>query len=153
MADDATIIASDEESLLKALNILKEAGKKNYLELSKEKTKIMKIRGPSTTEKRGEFNIEKEVKYLGIQLGGRGKDIFGAENKIWIKKAERKANELIGQVKSSCDMVVVGKAIWKMMVIPTVLYGRVVIPTNEADITKLQIIENRVWRYLLGIGG
>ena len=50
-------------------------------------------------------------------------------------------------------MVVVGKAIWKMMVIPTVLYGRAVIPTNEEDIKKLQRIENRVWRYLLGIGG
>ena len=41
-------------------------------------------------------------------------------------------------------MVVVGKAIWKMMVIPTVLYGRALIPTNEDDITKLQRIENRV---------
>ena len=50
-------------------------------------------------------------------------------------------------------MVVVGKAIWKMMVIPTVLYGRAVIPRNENDINKLQRIENRVWRYLLGIGG
>ena len=59
LADDATIIASDEKSLLKALNILKEAGKKNDLELSKEKTNILKIRGPSTTEKIGEFNMEK----------------------------------------------------------------------------------------------
>ena len=78
LADDATIIASDEESLLKALNTLKEVRRKNYLELSKEKTKIMKIRGPSTAEKIGEFKVEKEVKCLGIQLKGRGKDIFGA---------------------------------------------------------------------------
>ena len=93
------------------------------------------------------------MKYLGIQLGGRGKDIFGAENKNWLEKAEKKANELIGRVKSSCDMVVVGKAIWKAMAIPQALYRRSVIPTSKENIKKLQRIENRVWRYLLGIGG
>ena len=86
-------------------------------------------------------------------MGGKGKDIFAAENKIWLEKAEKKANELIGQVKSSCDMVIVGKAIWEAMAIPKALYGRAVIPTNEVSIKKLQRIENRVWRYLLGIGG
>ena len=50
-------------------------------------------------------------------------------------------------------MVLVGRAIWKAMAVPQALYGRAVIPTTEADIKKLQRIENRVWRYLLGIGG
>ena len=50
-------------------------------------------------------------------------------------------------------MVVVGKAIWKSMAVPAALYGRAVIPTSEESIKKLQRIENRVWRYLLGIGG
>ena len=54
----------------------------------------MKIRGPSTAEKIGEFEEEKEVKYLGIQLGGRGKDIFGAENKLWLEKAEKRQMNL-----------------------------------------------------------
>ena len=39
------------------------------------------------------------------------------------------------------------------MAIPQALYGRAVIPTTESNIRKLQRIENRVWRYLLGIGG
>ena len=60
---------------------------------------------------------------------------------------------MIGQIKSSCDMVVVGKAIWKAMDIPAALYGRAVIPTSEEGIKKLQRIENRVWRFLLSIGG
>ena len=33
------------------------------------------------------------------------------------------------------------------------LYGSSVIPSSEESIKKLQRIENRVWRYLLGIGG
>jgi len=33
------------------------------------------------------------------------------------------------------------------------LFGRAVVTTNKRNIEKLQIIENKVWRYLLGIGG
>ena len=109
LADDATIIATDKVSLLKALEVLEEAGKVNDLIISEEKTKIIKIRGPDKDEKIGKFKVEKETKYLGIQVGGRSRDIFAAENKIWIQKAEKKANELICQIKSSCDMVTVGK--------------------------------------------
>ena len=49
-------------------------------------------------------------------------------------------------------MVVVGKAIWKMMAIPSILFGRAVIPTSKTRIEKLQRIENKVFRYLLEIG-
>ena len=82
LADDAVIIAKDEKSLLKALKVLEEEGRSNGLELSEEKTKIMRIRGTDEGKKIGKFKIEKETKYLGIQLGGKGRDIFGAENKI-----------------------------------------------------------------------
>ena len=51
LEDDATVIANSKEDLLEALNILKVAGKRNDLELNKEKTKIMVIRGPITTVK------------------------------------------------------------------------------------------------------
>ena len=50
-------------------------------------------------------------------------------------------------------MVIVGKAVWKMMAIPSILFGRAVITTSETNINKLQRIENKVWKYLLGIGG
>ena len=49
----------------------------------------MVVRGQNTTSKIGDYEVVEEVKYLGIQLGGRGKDIFGAENKIWLEKAEK----------------------------------------------------------------
>ena len=90
---------------------------------------------------------------MGIKLGGRGRQIFTAENKTWLEKVEKKAKEIIRNVKSSCDIVLVGKSIRKVMAIPQALYGRAIIPTSETDIKKLQRIENRVWRYLLGIGG
>ena len=99
MADDATIIVNSKENALKALKALEKAGGRCALELSKQKTKIVQIRGKKTVEEIGEFKIEEEVKYLGIQIGERGRDIFQAENNTWIQKAEKKANEIISQIK------------------------------------------------------
>ena len=153
LADDATIIANSKENASKALKALEKAGGKCGLELSTQKTKIVQIRGNKTVEEIGDYKIEEEVKYLGIQIGGRGRDIFQAENRNWIQRAEKKANEIISQIKKSFDKVIIGKAIWKMMSLPGILFGRAVVVTSKTAIEKLQRIENKVWRYLLGIGG
>ena len=39
------------------------------------------------------------------------------------------------------------------MSLPSILFGRAVITTSKTSIEKIQRIENKVWRYLLGIGG
>ena len=65
-----------------------QAGKKG-LELSEEKTRILRIRGPKVEGKIGKYKIENEAKYLGVQIGGKGRDIFQAENKLWVQKAEK----------------------------------------------------------------
>ena len=111
LADDATIIAKNKPSLLRLLDVLEKTGGKNGLELSQEKTKIMRIRGPDVGDKIGKYDVVREVKYLGIQIGGRGRNIFEAENKKWIEKAEKKANALIGQIRKSADKIIVRKAI------------------------------------------
>ena len=153
LADDATIIAKDEETLIKALEILEETGRKNGLELSEEKTRIMRIRGPGDGDRIGRFKVEKEAKYLGIQIGGKGRNIFHAENKIWLEKAEKRANIVLSQIRKSADRVIVGKAIWKMMAVPALMFGRTVVTSTKTSIEKLQRVENKVWRYLLGVGG
>ena len=49
--------------------------------------------------------------------------------------------------------MVVGKAIWKLMMVPGILFGRAVVVTAKTTIDKIQAIENKVWKYLLGLGG
>ena len=153
LADDATLIADNLPNLLDLLDTLEKTGKKNGLEINKEKTKIMRIRGPDTEEKVGELEVVKETKYLGVKVGGRGRNIFERENKKLLEKAEEKVNALLAQIKKSADKVIVGKAIWKLMALPAILFGRAVIPTCDSLIEGLQRLENRVWRDLLGIGG
>ena len=110
----------------------------------------MKVRGTGTEANIGSFEMVKETKYLGVMVGGRGRNIFEAENKKQINKASDKVNTLLAQIKKSADRVIVGKAIWKLMTIPALLFGRAVIPTSKKQIAKLQRLENKVWRYLLG---
>merc|ERR1712055_368640 len=153
LADDATIIAKDEETMIRTLKVLEETGKEDGLELNDEKTKILRIKGPGTSKKIGRFKVEKEAKYLGVMIGGRGRNIYEAENRIWLEKAEKKANSILSQVNKSAERVIVGKALWKMVAIPALLFGRAVVTTTKRDIGKVQIVENRVCRYLLGIGG
>jgi len=89
LANDATIIARDVQSLEKVMDVLESAGKENGLELSEENTRTLRIRGPKIEGKIGKYKIENESKYLGIQIRGKGRDIFQAENKLWIQEAEK----------------------------------------------------------------
>ena len=76
LADDARITARNETSMEEILNVLELAGKENGLELSEEKNRILRIRGPKIEGKIGKLKIENEAKVLGIQIGGKGRDIF-----------------------------------------------------------------------------
>ena len=153
LADDATIIADSMENMIDILDCLNTEGGVFGLEINKDKTKIMKIRGPDNFHSIGSYEIVKETKYLGITIGGFGRNIFDKSNSNFISKAREKVNTLIAQIRKSVDMVLVGKAIWKLMYMPALLFGRAIIPTSEANIQGLQRQENRVWRFLMGIGG
>ena len=56
--------------------------------MSKLKTKIIQVRGTKDIKNIGEFAVEEEVKYLGIMIGGRGRNIFQAEKKTWLEKSK-----------------------------------------------------------------
>ena len=60
------------------------------------------MRGQEDQEEICNFEIVKTVKYLGIKLGGRGRNIFG-EKKMWLKKAQGHATKLRAQIRKSYD--------------------------------------------------
>merc|ERR1711874_790569 len=66
LADDATLIAKKLETLLELLDCLSEVGGRYGLEINKEKTKIMKVRGPDDEIDIGNYEMVKKTKYLGV---------------------------------------------------------------------------------------
>merc|ERR1711874_510054 len=101
LADDATLIANSKENVEDNINVLIESGGEYGLNLNKSKTKIIQVRGTKDIKNIGEYTVEEEVHYLGIRIGGRGRNIFQAENMLWLEKAKKKANKLIPQIKKS----------------------------------------------------
>ena len=89
LADDATLIADSMDTLKELLNCLSTAGGKYGLEINEKKTKIMKVRGPDDYRQIGEYEMVLETKYLGITVGGRGRNIFERENREFLTNAEK----------------------------------------------------------------
>ena len=79
LADDATLIAGSKEDMEDNIKVLIQSTGKYGLKLNESKTKVLHVRGSEKIEKIGDYTVEEEVKYLGVNLEGRGRDIFRAE--------------------------------------------------------------------------
>ena len=50
----------------------------------------------------------------------------------------------------SCDRLLIGRTYWKSVVQPRVLSASSVVVWSRQEKAKLQVVENRVWRQILG---
>jgi len=58
-----------------------------------------KIRGPDNNMDIGEYEMVTEAKYLGVMLGGYGRDIFRKSNEEFLANAEKQVFALMRQIK------------------------------------------------------
>merc|ERR1712074_341980 len=65
-------------------------------------------------------------------------------------KAYHMADLTFSIIEKSCNKIIVGKTFWKNIALPSILYGTDIMILNEQDIKKLQIIENSVYKKILG---
>ena len=70
-----------------------------------------------------------------------------------IQKAHAKTAQLVSYVKKSYDKTLVGRTVWKQKMMTALMYGKQVITLPKKTIKKLRSIENRVFRYLIGVAG
>ena len=73
--------------------ILRNSAREYGLEISEEKSKVLQVRGREKPETVGNFEVVKEVKYLGLKVGGYGRDIFKYEREDTIKKHKQKRHK------------------------------------------------------------
>ena len=64
--------------------------------------------------------------------------------------AERISNLTFSVISKSCDKLLIGKTYWKSVVQPRVLSAAAVVVWTKDERKRLQRVENRVWRQILG---
>ena len=134
------------------ITILKNTAREYGLRVNENKSKVLQVRGTERPKKVGGLEVVERIKYLGITLGGIGRDIFKYERESLVERAQRKATTIKAYIKKSYDITSVGKAIWKLQAVPAIMFGKQVVTLTRKTIDKLQKIENNVYRYLIGVG-
>ena len=67
-----------------------------------------------------------------------------------IAKAKKLANVVYSVIEKSVNRVLIGKTFWKVLALPSILFCTNIIGLNASEIEKLQVIENGVYRKILG---
>ena len=65
------------------------------------------------------------------------------------KKAFTFTNQTASIAARSCNRLLIGKVFWKGVALPSLLHSMEAIFLTKAELSKLQIIENKVYRIIL----
>ena len=147
-ADDGLLISEDEEQAAKDIRIIQEVAEEYGLNINKEKSSILWINKKGNQTAIEGIEIRKDMKYLGILIEDT-RDIFRRHKENKIRLAEKLANNTHSILTRSCNRLIIGKAYWKCVALPAIIYGGGVIQWNKKEQEKLQIIQNRVCRSML----
>merc|ERR1712030_123090 len=119
------------------IKILKSTAKEYGMRVNEDKIKVLQVRGTERPRRVGGLEVVERIKYLGITLGGVGRDIFRYKRESLIERAQKKATAIKAYIKKSYDITSVGKAIWKQQAVPALLFGKQVVTLKKTIGDKL----------------
>ena len=150
MQTTALVLANSVEGARRNIIQVREISRTFGLELNEEKSAIIVSKGNIGVREMEGIKVVKEVKYLGLKITGDRK-MFEKQKQELIKKAEGRATEISSIIETSCNKLLVGKTWWKNVIVPGVLTGVGVLSFTVEQVDRLQVIENRVYRRLMGV--
>ena len=151
-ADDSILAAESIEDARHNLNILIEVSKKFGLNINRDKCNVLIYNNHEEIKEIDNIKVVENIKYLGITIDNK-KDIFKTQKKYLIDSAQKYANMTYSIIKRSVNKMLIGKTFWKNVVLPTILQGVGLMTFTSKEIKKLQVIENGVYRKILGGNG
>lgn len=119
------------------------------MEINKEKSQIIIYNAEQVPESVEGIRVTDKIQYLAHTITNK-KDIFKEQKENMNSKAQNLANMTYSVIAKSCHNITIGKAYWNSVCLPPVLYGSSIFNLTEAEINKLQTIENSVYRQILG---
>ena len=148
-ADDSLTLSSSIKNAQHNIKIMKEVSKTFGLEINKEKSKILLFNCKEKVEEIEGIKVVDKIKYLGVEISSNT-DIFKTHKEEIIKRAGNLANMTYSIISKSCNKMLIGKTYWKCVVLPSLLQCIGVMTFTKEQIEKLQVIENTVYRKILG---
>ena len=148
-ADDGLILAQSIEQAKINIEVITEVGEKFGLGINIDKSCIIIYHMQEKPNEISNIKVVEDIKYLGVTIG-TGRDIFKKHKEETINKARRMAKITYSIIEKSCNRLLIGKTYWKGVVLPSILYANPIINWNETEIKELQVIENSVYRTILG---
>ena len=119
------------------------------MEINENKSMILIYKGNMGVQEIEGIRVVDSIKYLGVEIGNN-RDIFKGHREKILKKAEGMATQVNRVIETSCNKLLVGKTWWKCGILSGILLGAGVINFHAYQIEKLQAIEYRVYRGILG---
>ncbi|CAL4081846.1 unnamed protein product [Meganyctiphanes norvegica] len=151
-ADDSILVADSVQSAERNLRILIETSEKFGLHINKEKSNVIVYRNAKEKREIKEIagiKVTNNITYLGLEMNNTI-NMFRNQKINTSEKARKLANITYSVISRSCNKILIGKTFWKCVVVPSLLHGIEVINYTNTEINKLQIIENSVYRKILG---
>ena len=148
-ADDSILIAKNIEDASRNIKILIEISAIFGLHINKDKSNIIIYNHNEKIEEIEGIKVVNKIKYLGLFLDNK-RDLFKTQRLAMLEKAHNLANLTYRAINKSCNKVLIGKTYWKTMVLSKVLQGLGTMCFNKDFIKEMQIIENGVFRKILG---
>lgn len=148
-ADDGLILSNSVEDANRNVEMITGVSREYGLEINKDKSNTIIFGMKNQPVDIKGIKVVKEIKYLGVTING-GRDCFKKQKELMIEKANRLANQTYPIIAKSCNKIMIGKVFWKCVALPSILHGANVIDFSKTDIQKLQRIENKVYRQILG---
>lgn len=151
-ADDGLILSQSVEEARENIRQVITISAKYGLDINKEKSNIIATNMKDQIDDIEGIKVVDDIKYLGIKINA-GRLMFRKHKKEMMEKAQKLANTTYSVIAKSCNKLMIGKTYWKSLALPSFLYGSSLINMTEKEIENLQVIENKVYRHILGAPG
>lgn len=148
-ADDGLNLAQSVEDAQKSIEIITKLVGENGLQINQSKSNIIIYNMKERPREIAGIKVVNKIKYLGITVVDQ-KDCFKKQKEEILIKANNLANQIPSILAKSCHKMIIGKHFWKNVALSSILHGVNVIHFSKTDIEKLQRIENKVYRMILG---
>ena len=159
-ADDMVLIAESEKDLALQIQILEDSLREKKLEINYEKTEIIQIGEKIGQERqwmvlnnqgkvKGTIKETKMYKYLGVRLG-KSRTFVHHERNI-VNNIARRVGITKMRARETKDMVWAADEIWSKIMKPGIMYGAEVIPFKKKTVSTIEIAQNKIGRWAMGL--